>query len=77
MECTLVHIIRGEEPGFEWDDQKARTNERKHGVDFADATAVLEDERGVTIRYRDALKIPRPPPMTRPSPKAMVGFGYV
>ncbi len=45
-----MHIIPGEEPGFEWDDQKARTNERKHGVDFADATAVLEDERGVTIR---------------------------
>ncbi len=44
-----MHIIPGEGPGFEWDEQKARTNERKHGVDFADAAAVLEDERGVTI----------------------------
>jgi uncharacterized protein (DUF4415 family) len=30
--------------GFEWDAQKARANLRKHGVDFAGAAAVFEDE---------------------------------
>src|SRR5215471_11533101 len=28
---------------FEWDPVKARTNERKHGVSFADAMHVFED----------------------------------
>jgi uncharacterized DUF497 family protein len=36
--------------GFEWDAHKARANLRKHGVDFAGAVAVLEDEQAVTIR---------------------------
>jgi hypothetical protein len=40
----------GEGTGFEWDEEKARANLRKHGVDFADATAVLSDERGITVR---------------------------
>ena len=40
----------GEGPRVEWDEQKAGTNERNHGVDFSDAAAVLEDERGATIR---------------------------
>jgi uncharacterized DUF497 family protein len=35
--------------GFEWDARKAASNLRKHGVDFADAVAVFEDLRGVTI----------------------------
>ncbi len=30
--------------GYEWDVQKAESNYRKHGVHFADAVAVLEDE---------------------------------
>lgn len=34
----------------EWDPQKAASNFRKHHVRFADALAVLEDERAVTIR---------------------------
>jgi uncharacterized protein len=34
---------------FEWDPDKNRHNIRKHGVQFADAVAVLEDEYGVTI----------------------------
>jgi uncharacterized DUF497 family protein len=33
---------------FEWDPGKARTNLSKHRVDFADATAVFEDPRGLT-----------------------------
>ena len=46
-----MYIYRsGEESGFEWDEEKARTNRRRHGVDFADATAVLSDERGITMR---------------------------
>lgn len=40
----------GEERGFEWDQEKARANLEKHGVDFADATAVLHDERAITMR---------------------------
>ena len=34
----------------EWDPAKARLNARKHGVHFADAVAVLEDERALTTR---------------------------
>ncbi len=34
---------------FEWDSNKAISNFKKHGVDFADAVIVLEDERAVTI----------------------------
>jgi uncharacterized DUF497 family protein len=44
-----VHIIRLFR-GFEWDEDKARDNLRKHGLDFADATAVLEDEWALTMR---------------------------
>ena len=36
--------------GYEWDPAKARQNLRKHGVDFADAVTVLEDEAALTIR---------------------------
>jgi uncharacterized DUF497 family protein len=34
---------------FEWDPKKAAANERKHGVQFADAISALEDERAVTV----------------------------
>lgn len=34
---------------FEWDERKARTNLRRHKVDFADATSVFEDDRAVTV----------------------------
>jgi uncharacterized DUF497 family protein len=30
--------------GFEWDREKAETNLKKHGVDFADAARVFDDE---------------------------------
>ncbi len=33
---------------FEWDSKKAISNFKKHGVDFADAVIVLEDERAIT-----------------------------
>jgi uncharacterized DUF497 family protein len=34
---------------IEWDTRKAAANLQKHGIDFADAATVLEDERGVTV----------------------------
>jgi len=34
---------------FEWDCKKAISNLKKHGVDFADAVSVLEDERAITV----------------------------
>jgi len=33
----------------QWDRRKAVSNLRKHGVDFADAAAVLEDELALTV----------------------------
>ena len=40
----------GQFAGFEWDPQKSRTNVRRLGVAFADAVAVFEDERAITMR---------------------------
>jgi hypothetical protein len=34
---------------YEWDPAKAISNSRKHGIDFADAVGVLEDDRAITI----------------------------
>jgi uncharacterized DUF497 family protein len=34
---------------YEWDAAKARRNVQKHGVDFADAVGVFEDEHALTI----------------------------
>ncbi len=34
---------------IEWDGKKAISNLKKHGIDFADAVSVLEDERAITI----------------------------
>jgi len=34
---------------FEWDSDKADANLEKHGVDFADAVAVFDDARSVTV----------------------------
>ena len=33
---------------FEWDNAKNRANLTKHGVDFADAVAVFEDDLALT-----------------------------
>ncbi len=35
---------------FEWDQQKAKLNQRKHAVDFAEAATALEDDCALTIR---------------------------
>ena len=34
---------------FEWDSEKAATNLKKHGVDFADAALTLYDPLALTI----------------------------
>ena len=34
---------------FHWDPRKARSNQQKHGISFADAVAVFEDDLAVTI----------------------------
>lgn len=39
---------------FEWDEEKAAANLRKHGVDFADAVLVLEDDLALTMRDPDS-----------------------
>ncbi len=40
--CTVIE--------FEWDPRKAAANVRKHGIQFADAVPVLEDERAITLQ---------------------------
>ena len=44
-------VVEGVE--CEWDDAKARANLAKHGVDFADAVAALEDDAALTIHDPD------------------------
>jgi len=38
---------------FEWDESKARANLRKHGVDFADAATMFDDNQAVTVADDD------------------------
>ena len=33
---------------FQWDTSKAKSNEKKHGVSFADAVGVFEDPQALT-----------------------------
>jgi len=35
---------------YEWDPNKARSNFKKHGIRFADAVGVFEDEYAITIQ---------------------------
>jgi uncharacterized DUF497 family protein len=35
--------------GYQWNSVKAGANRRKHGVRFADAVTVFDDERAITI----------------------------
>jgi uncharacterized protein len=34
---------------FEWDDKKAADNKKKHGISFAEAATVFNDEHSLTI----------------------------
>lgn len=38
---------------YQWDDEKAKANARKHGVEFADAVTVFADDFAVTIEDDD------------------------
>jgi uncharacterized DUF497 family protein len=38
---------------FEWDEAKARTNQRKHGVSFLEATEVFSDEHSSCVHDPD------------------------
>ena len=44
---------------FEWDPAKAAANVRTHGVSFAEAVTVLEDEFALTREDPDAVEEPR------------------
>jgi len=41
---------------FEWDERKAASNERKHGVSFEEAQSVFYDPRAITINHPDYAK---------------------
>lgn len=47
MDLDALHVCALVE--FEWDEEKAATNLRKHGVDLADAALVFEDDLGLTM----------------------------
>jgi len=34
---------------YQWDNNKAATNLRKHGIDFADAVSVFSDDLAITF----------------------------
>jgi hypothetical protein len=38
---------------FEWNPNKATTNLKKHGIDFADAATVFDDINAITIEDPD------------------------
>lgn len=38
---------------FEWDEEKARSNLKKHGVTFEDASLVLSDDEGDTFHVEE------------------------
>ena len=42
-----------ENSGFEWDDEKAQSNLKKHGVSFDEATTIFNDPRIATISNPD------------------------
>lgn len=46
--CAYTRIVA------QWDAEKASSNLRKHGVDFADAETALRDELAMTMPDRDA-----------------------
>jgi uncharacterized protein len=50
-----VHTIdvRQEEGMFEWDVTKAKSNRKKHGVDFPEASTIFEDPDAITIEEQD------------------------
>jgi len=45
--------------GFEWDEEKRRTNLKKHGFDFVDAPAIFEQEHVIVLDDRFDYTEPR------------------
>ncbi|GIK08035.1 MAG: hypothetical protein JETCAE02_23460 [Anaerolineaceae bacterium] len=41
---------------YEWDPNKARSNHKKHGVRFADAVGVFEDDNAISIQDEHELE---------------------
>lgn len=41
--------IQSQAVDYEWDERKAASNLRKHGVDFAEAVLALEDAQAITL----------------------------
>jgi uncharacterized protein len=41
---------------YEWDPNKARSNIKKHGVNFSDAVGVFEDENALTIQDENTIE---------------------
>lgn len=41
---------------YEWDPRKARANLRAHGVSFAEAVTVLEDDHALTREDSDSIE---------------------
>ncbi len=46
-------IIGRADISFDWDPAKARSNQRKHGVSFIEASSAFFDENGVLIHDPD------------------------
>ena len=59
---------------YQWNRDKAATNLRKHGVDFADAVSVFSDD--LAIKYLDVIKIkiPNPVPPAQPAAQDLEGY---
>lgn len=41
---------------YKWDPNKARSNHKKHGVRFADAVGVFEDDNAISIQDEHELE---------------------
>ena len=54
---TNVHTLSGVR--FEWDSRKADANLRTHGVSFAEAATVFEDDSALSREDPDAVEEPR------------------
>ena len=44
---------------YQWDPKKADLNKKKHGIDFADAIAVFEDEWALTVEHQIVRNVQR------------------
>lgn len=49
-----MHVRTYTHRSYEWDPEKAAANLRKHGVDFATAVGLFDDDRALTIRDLDS-----------------------